>query len=140
MISACFRFVVCLLFAVQAQTDVSSFGIVTSIDSPAESVHLSLTLSWNTEQWECTINATIAPNTYYGCISTDIQPEATLITDTLPSNTYSMKMNLFDIGTGIEDLIRIETVRVLDDDSNYYEIDAFCLPKPFLKAASGGVS
>eukprot|EP01083_Nonionella_stella_P112314 330263_1 len=35
------------------------------------------------------------------------------------------------INTGIEDLIRIDTIKVWDYDAHSYFIDAFCAPKPF---------
>eukprot|EP01083_Nonionella_stella_P026272 72262_1 len=134
-------FTLSLLFAVESQTDVSSFGIVTSSDSiSGVFVHLSLILSWNTEQWECIIQTTIEASTDYGCRSTRVHQEATLITSELPSKTYAMKLNLIDISTDTDDLLRIEKVTVSDDDNNVYEISDFCVPKPFSNTKTRGTS
>ncbi len=123
-----------------SQTDVSSFGFTTSSDVlSGTTAVVKLLLSWNLEQWQCIINETIIEsNKYYMCTSGDLNPNATLITNSLSSNTYEMKLEL--IGNNTNDLIRIERIRVVDDDSNYYDIDTFCLPKQFKQTEARGTS
>eukprot|EP01083_Nonionella_stella_P102442 291436_1 len=113
----------------ESQTDVSSFGIFASSDFVSTNA-IRLSLSWNKEQWECIINETMSPSTqYYMCTSGDFEPTASLINSSLASDTYEMKIELID-GT-IDALFRISTIRVADDDVNYYDIDTFCLPLAF---------
>eukprot|EP01083_Nonionella_stella_P231644 817854_1 len=123
------------------QTDASAFGIFASSDSiPTTSTIIRLLLSWNKEQWECMINETFTQSVqYYMCTSGDFEPNATLITDSLSSNAYEMKIEL--IQNTANDSIRVDSVRVVDDDVNHYDIDTFCLPEPFqMNAARGATS
>eukprot|EP01084_Bolivina_argentea_P108403 193739_1 len=132
----------CLLTISISQTDVSSFGIVTSntADAGTSSI-VKLTLSWNVKQYECIINQTIQPNTYYYC-SLSVSPFARLITNSLSSNTYLMKIEIMRDNNNINitnDFIRIETIKVFDEDVNHYEIDSFCLPPQFAFTDAKGI-
>eukprot|EP01084_Bolivina_argentea_P254798 428430_1 len=75
---------------------------------------------------------------YYMCTSGDFEPNATLITNTLATNTYEMKIEL--LVYQLDNLLRIETIRVFDDDINYYDIDTFCLPPEFHSTTVRGTS
>eukprot|EP01084_Bolivina_argentea_P254802 428445_1 len=125
----------CFIEGIVSQTDVSSFGIFASSSSATNTTSVvRLLLSWNKEQWECTLNNVMSQNnTYYSCASGDMNPTASLA-----SNTYEMKIEL--IGDDPNDLIRIEAIRVIDQDSNYYEIDTFCLPPEFDQTEIRGTS
>eukprot|EP01083_Nonionella_stella_P056288 148307_1 len=127
---------ICFIRCTESQTDVSSFGIFASSDSASTTTNaIRLTLSWNTEQWKCMINKTISQsNEYHMCTAGDFEPNATLI-NTLSSNTYEMKIELID---SIDDLVRIHTIRVVDDDVNHYDIDTFCLPSAFKHSSARG--
>eukprot|EP01084_Bolivina_argentea_P274803 468502_1 len=121
----------------KSQTDASMFGVIMSSDASTTTSDIRLLLSWNLEQWECIINETITESDeYYMCTSGDLNPNATLITNSLVSNTYEMKLELMNNSTS--DLIRIHKIRVLDDDSNFYDIDTFCLPKQFHQTQARG--
>eukprot|EP01084_Bolivina_argentea_P219925 372845_1 len=126
---------VCFIECNVSQTDVSSFGIFASSSSATNTTSVvRLLLSWNKEQWECIINDAISQtNAYYMCASGDINPTASLA-----SNTYELKIEL--LSDAPNDLIRIETIRVIDQDNNYYEIDTFCLPPQFDQTETRGTS
>eukprot|EP01083_Nonionella_stella_P115688 343232_1 len=130
---------ICFIRCTESQTDVSSFGIFASSDSASTTTNaIRLTLSWNTEQWECIINKTISQsNEYHMCTAGDFEPNATLITSTLSSNAYQMKIELLN---SIDDLVRIHTIRVVDDDVNHYDIDTFCLPPAFQHSSARGTT
>eukprot|EP01083_Nonionella_stella_P223671 796882_1 len=140
IISALAVILICFIQSSVSQTDVSSFGIYASSDhASTTTTAIRLLLSWNTEQWACVINETIPQSTeYYMCTSGDFEPNATLITNALSSNTYEMKIDL--LGDTIDTLIRISTIRVADDDVNYYDIDTFCLPPAFKHTGSRGTT
>eukprot|EP01084_Bolivina_argentea_P165926 288179_1 len=132
-ISILIGILVCFIESTVSQTDVSSFGIFASLDSASTTslTSIRLLLSWNTEQWECIINETMSQSIqYYMCTTGDFEPNGTLITDSLSSNKYEMKIELL-IEENVNDLIRIETIKVVDYDVNYYDIDTFCLPPLF---------
>eukprot|EP01084_Bolivina_argentea_P302640 522422_1 len=129
-------FLTILLFCattISSQTNVASFGFITSSDiSDGLSAVIKLTLSWKREKWQCIINQNqtrIHSERFYGCSTTDNNPTATRLSNTLSSNEYEVKLKLI----ANNNLLRIDTIRVVDDDSNTYEIDTFCAPKEFSK-------
>eukprot|EP01083_Nonionella_stella_P064261 167330_1 len=129
---------ICFIRSTKSQTDVSSFGIFASSESASTtSTALRLLLSWNREQWECIINDTMLHSTQcYMCTSGDFEPNATLISSALSSDTYEMKIELLNKNS--DDFLRIHTIRVLDYDVNYYDIDTFCVPSAFKRTAARG--
>eukprot|EP01084_Bolivina_argentea_P035393 65653_1 len=73
---------------------------------------------------------------FYMCTSGDFEPNATLISSALSSDTYEMKIELLNKNS--DDFLRIHTIRVLDYDVNYYDIDTFCVPSAFKRTAARG--
>eukprot|EP01083_Nonionella_stella_P107064 309669_1 len=111
--------------------NVHKFGIMTASNIiSAANAEVTLTLHWNWQIMQCTINPSAA-NTSYFCYANDVTTTACL-NDNTHDNVYKLHIDHDD-----SDTLQIESFVVYDESTSYYGIDTFCVD---INAVQSGVS